>query len=107
MVGKNLLLLGRQQNHDPEIRTVYRLSGTELSVRPLAVVSRLFLPARARKEGGMNGTPLHVHLGWWSAWRDHVRNMKKDPTNQGYQYAAQLAQMEYLCYSAQYFGELR
>lgn len=55
----------------------------------------------------MNGTPLHVHLGWWSAWRDHVRNMKKDPTNQGYQYAAQLAQMEYLCYSAQYFGELR
>jgi hypothetical protein len=55
----------------------------------------------------MNFTPLHVHLGWWSAWREDVRQIKHDPTEKAYQYAAQIAQMEYVCYAAQYFAEVR
>ena len=55
----------------------------------------------------MNFTPLHIHLSWWQSWREMVRNAKAHPENIGYQQAAQLAQKEYLCFSAQYFGEVK
>lgn len=52
-------------------------------------------------------TPLHIHLGWWNSWRDMVHLIEKDRTNKDYQQAAQLAQKEYVCFSAQYFGEIK
>jgi hypothetical protein len=57
------------------------------------------------KEGApiMNYSPLHLHIGWWHAWKKHVANAKAEPTNEGHQRAALIAQAYYVMYSAFYF----
>lgn len=51
-----------------------------------------------------DSTPLHIHLGWFNAWRDMVRRAKANGNAEGYCRAAALAQSQYVMYSALYFA---
>jgi len=53
-------------------------------------------------------TPLHEHLGWWNVWQDLLKKAKRnDNDTVFYQQQATVAQMNYVCLSAQYFSEVR